>query len=125
MSPITNEEPQVPEQEEDRNPMAINLQDMERELTRMEAASHKEILERLRERWGSSKDAHLYQELEMNKKRWMLSALYTMDTDVDNDSSKPSSQKIAAKRADKVLVIHENKGEFLSVGSIRALTNIS
>ncbi len=59
--------------------MALDLTGMQREMRKMKAASQDLILFRLREAWGAADDAVLYKELEMEKKRWMLSALHNMD----------------------------------------------
>jgi len=44
----------------------------------MAAASAEIVVVRLNENWGNSSDASFYRELEMEKKRWMLSALQNM-----------------------------------------------
>ncbi|KAK5656165.1 hypothetical protein OQA88_4925 [Cercophora sp. LCS_1] len=56
----------------------LDLHGMQREITLMTSASAQIVITRLNEDWGKSKDASFYKELEMEKKRWMLSALYKM-----------------------------------------------
>ena len=84
--------------------MALDLAGMQREVKRMAAASPQIILVRLREEWGAAADAALYKELEMEKKRWMLSALYHMDH-TQNTKIKVRSN------SDKVLAFFETQGE--------------
>jgi hypothetical protein len=58
--------------------MSLDLVAMQREIARMAAASAEIVTVRLNENWGNSSDASFYRELEMEKKRWMLSALQNM-----------------------------------------------
>ncbi|KAK4453141.1 hypothetical protein QBC34DRAFT_217652 [Podospora aff. communis PSN243] len=58
--------------------MSLDLVAMQREIARMAAASAEIVTVRLNENWGNSTDASFYRELEMEKKRWMLSALHNM-----------------------------------------------
>jgi len=84
-------------QDDDSTSMALDLAGMQREVKRMAAAGPQIVLLRLREEWDSSTDAALYKELEMEKKRWMLSALHNMDPPpVASAESGPKDQKILA-----------------------------
>ncbi len=65
--------------EEEPDPTAMDLSGMQREVKRMAAAPPQIILLRLREQWDSTADPVLYKESEMEKQRWMLSALHNMD----------------------------------------------
>ena len=82
---------------DDSTSMALDLAGMQREVKRMAAAGPRIVLLRLREEWGSSTDAALYKELEMEKKRWMLSALHNMDPPPNTGvKTEPKNQKILA-----------------------------
>ena len=90
--------------------MSLDLNGMQRELKRMAAASPSIILVRLKEEWGKADDATLYKELEMEKKRWMLSALHNMDRNLEAESSRPSPSRLPTSRPPKVLALHESQG---------------
>jgi hypothetical protein len=59
--------------------LAQNLTAVQKEFQRMAAATPRITLIRLTEQWGNASDASFYKELEVDKKRWMLSALYGLD----------------------------------------------
>lgn len=93
----------------DETIMSMDLHGMQREIRRMAAATPETILLRLKESWGPSHDAALYKELEIEKKRWMLSALHNLDPpDLDTSTSAPS--KTAAAKAHKILALYESQG---------------
>ncbi|KAE9379610.1 hypothetical protein N431DRAFT_398005 [Stipitochalara longipes BDJ] len=74
------EPPSRPSKEKRRDPSRqrappVELQLLQRNIRRMEAASPKIILERLKEEWVEVADASVYKELELEKQLWMLSAL--------------------------------------------------
>lgn len=89
----------------------INLDAMRRDIKRMAAASCRIRLTRLKEAWGCSDDANLYKELEMERKRWMLSSLDNMDKPVDLVPAKHTPLKTTAKKARKVLALYESQGK--------------
>ncbi|KAM0274888.1 hypothetical protein ACHAQH_007777 [Verticillium albo-atrum] len=89
--------------------LSLNLNGMQREVKRMAAASPEIRFVRLTESWGVSDDANLYKELEMEKKRWMLSTLDNLDKAVDLDPTKHVPWKIAAAKAKKVLALYESQ----------------
>ncbi|KAK0626468.1 hypothetical protein B0T14DRAFT_562374 [Immersiella caudata] len=70
--------PSPRKQDASQHPMSLDLVAMQREIARMAAASAEIVTVRLNENWGNSTDASFYRELEMEKKRWMLSALHNM-----------------------------------------------
>lgn len=84
---------------------------MKHELEMMAVSDLATFLEHLREPGEDTKDAIQYKEFETDKKRWMLSALYNMDTSVKEavSSHLPPQQPGAERR--KVLVLHESDGE--------------
>ncbi|KAJ2902312.1 hypothetical protein MKZ38_000702 [Zalerion maritima] len=96
-----------PVQRNDSNPMSLDLNGMMRELKRMAAASPKLTLLRLSEEWGKSTDAMLYKELEMEKKRWMLAALYNIDRNLEQDLMERESR--SPVRQEKILALYENQ----------------
>lgn len=51
---------------------------MQTEILQMAAADLDTYWKRLTEQWGAWADAALYKELEMERKRWLLSALYSI-----------------------------------------------
>lgn len=107
----------------DDNSMALDLHGMGREIEMMAAADPTIILQRLREVWGGSKDVSLYKEVEMEKKRWMLSALHNMDPTVD--TSRPSTLRVPLERVQKVLALYESEGKSWGVDDIDALYQIA
>ncbi|KAK3940787.1 hypothetical protein QBC46DRAFT_312766 [Diplogelasinospora grovesii] len=66
-------------EEPEADSISLDLAGMHREIMRMAVASPQIMLNRMNEAWGSATDARFYKEAEMEKKRWMLSAMYTMD----------------------------------------------
>ena len=91
--------------------MSLDLKGMIRELKRMAAASPKLILLRLSEEWGKSTDASLYKELELEKKRWMLTALHNIDHNLEEDLMSNDTEQLEGQH--KVLAFYENQGESL------------
>ncbi|GKT66699.1 hypothetical protein ColTof4_04189 [Colletotrichum tofieldiae] len=107
-NPMTEHAPEGTLEVEDGLAMSMDLNSMQREIRRMAAASHSIRLLRLKEVWGDTTDANLYKELEMEKKRWMLSSLHNMDKQVDkNQAVHPS--KITPAKAKKVLALYETQ----------------
>jgi hypothetical protein len=92
------------------NSISIDLASMQREVKRMAAASPRIILVRLNEEWDSGNDASLYKELEMEKKQWMLSALYNMNRPKEDDSLS-GNQSLALKNGKK-LALFECQGTY-------------
>ncbi|KAH7409443.1 hypothetical protein BKA64DRAFT_705208 [Cadophora sp. MPI-SDFR-AT-0126] len=88
---------------------------LQRSIRRMEAASPKIVLERLKEEWVEVADASVYRELELEKQLWMLTALRTLK----NKSSPEDLVNSALARPTKVLSLYENHA---SASSLSALT---
>lgn len=99
-----------PDELENDTGLSLDLSGMQREIKRMGVASDNIRLIRLKETWGVSDEGGLYKELEMDKKRWMLSSLDHMDQPVDLDPAKPAPLKAAAARSKKVLALYESQG---------------
>lgn len=104
--------------------MSMDLNGMQREIRRMAAASHSIRLLRLKEVWGETTDASLYKELEMEKKRWMLSSLHNMDKPVEVDQPKAHPNKITPAKAKKVLALYETQGTWKQIQVLVTLTDL-
>lgn len=104
--------------------MSMDLNGMQREIRRMAAASHSIRLLRLKEVWGETTDASLYKELEMEKKRWMLSSLHNMDKPVEVDQAKAHPNKITPAKAKKILALYETQGKWRQTQLFVTPTNL-
>lgn len=127
VSPV--EEAVVPIGSEEINQLALDLASMQREANRMLEASPRTMLLRLKAKWGDRNvhsaletgtesmqgdadiaidQALMYKELEMDRKRWMLSALHHMEinTQPRNVLSKP---KVKPK-VQKILSLFDSQG---------------
>lgn len=80
---------------------------LQKNLRRMEAASPKIILERLKEEWIEVADASVYRELELEKQLWMLSALRTLKS---KNSLVDKLEPPLLGQA-KILSLYENHGK--------------
>ena len=99
------------------------LTHLRRSIRRMEAASAKIMLERLREEWNEVADAAVYRELELEKQLWMLCALRSLNKKKDlNKTTSVSSEKSAEPA--KVLSLFENHGLSPDI-HLKKRTNIS
>lgn len=127
VSPI--DEVVVPIGSDEINQLALDLASMQREACRMLEASPRTILLRLKARWGDQ-DLHvslesstesmqenvdvavdqamMYKELEMDRKRWMLSALHHMETK-SQPSTLISKPKVKPK-VQKILSLFDSQG---------------
>ena len=83
----------------------LDLHAVQREMAKMAAASPHIISVRLKEDWGSSVDASFYKELEMEKQRWMLSALRTLNKPAIDSS-------INGGEGQKILALYESQGMY-------------
>jgi len=89
-----------------QSPMStLDLHAVQREMAKMAAASPHIISVRLKEDWGSSVDASFYKELEMEKQRWMLSALRTLNKPAIDSS-------INGGEGQKILALYESQGMY-------------
>lgn len=88
---------------DDATSMSLNISGMQREILNMAAADQDTYWKRLTEEdWGTWADAALYKELEMERKRWLLSAMYSI-------SPKPNTG-VQAPGERHILSFFENKG---------------
>jgi hypothetical protein len=88
-------------------PHSSELTHLQKSIRKMDAASPKIILERLKEEWMGVADASIYRELELEKQLWMLAALRALYA--DDTSASPDEPSSLASR--KVLSLFENKGK--------------
>ncbi|KJR80420.1 uncharacterized protein SPSK_05003 [Sporothrix schenckii 1099-18] len=70
----------VAAQEDDRlTSLSLSLSGIQKEIQKMASADSETFWKRLTEQWGTWADAALYKALEMDRKRWLLSALYSIN----------------------------------------------
>jgi hypothetical protein len=111
---------------------SIEILHLQRSIRRMEAASKKIMLERLREEWTEIADASVYRELELEKQMWMLTALRSFDGRRNIDGSRCGTPVFGEQRGlhrivegrserrrrrgvnerGKVLSLYENHGQY-------------
>ena len=86
----------------------VEIQLLRRSIRRMEAASPKIVLERLKEEWVEVADASVYRELELEKQLWMLSALRGLkkSTTIPDVMANAPASGIT-----KILSLYENHGK--------------
>ncbi|KAK3325327.1 hypothetical protein B0H66DRAFT_615829 [Apodospora peruviana] len=85
--------------------ISVDLEVMKNEIKKMAAACPQSILVKLNEEWGTVADPGFYKEVEMSRKRWMLSALdYLKDT---NES--PEQDSHPSSKDEKVLALFESQ----------------
>jgi hypothetical protein len=96
-----------------QRPPPVELQLLQRNIRRMEAASPKIILERLKEEWVEVVDASVYRELELEKQLWMLSALRSLKK--KSSMTHESDTNVPASSIAKTLSLYENHGRVLPV----------
>ena len=87
----------------------VELQLLQRNIRRMEAASPKIILERLKEEWVEVADASVYRELELEKQLWMLSALHGLKK--KSETIQEGNTYIPLSGIKKILSLYENHGK--------------
>ncbi|KAL5327096.1 hypothetical protein ACEPPN_004787 [Leptodophora sp. 'Broadleaf-Isolate-01'] len=93
---------------------------LQRSIRRMEAASPKIILERLKEEWVEVADAFVYRELELEKQLWMLTALRTLK----NKSSSEETVVSTGSKPTKVLSLYENHASCSSLSGLTTATAV-
>ncbi|KIH88629.1 hypothetical protein SPBR_06718 [Sporothrix brasiliensis 5110] len=59
--------------------LSLSLSGIQKDIQKMAAADSETFWKRLTEQWGTWQDAALYKALEMDRKRWLLSALYSIN----------------------------------------------
>lgn len=85
--------------------VSLDLDAMKKEIKKMASACPQSILVKLNEEWGTAADAGFYKKLEMERKRWMLSALNTLH----DDSNPGDTIDIPAPDEQKILALFESQ----------------
>lgn len=98
-------------QKRHRSPPA-EIQLLRRNIRKMDAASQKIVLERLKEEWVGVADASVYRELELEKQLWMLSALRCLKQTKSSEAAEIKTH-VPASGISKILSLYENHGELL------------
>ncbi|KAK4215929.1 hypothetical protein QBC37DRAFT_311426 [Rhypophila decipiens] len=86
--------------------VSLDLDAMKKEIKKMAVACPQSILVKLNEAYGTTADAGFYKRLEMERKRWMLSAL---DAIHDQAKSVGGLDEIPAPEEQKVLAAYESQ----------------
>ncbi|KAK8065654.1 hypothetical protein PG997_012401 [Apiospora hydei] len=89
--------------------LSPGLSALQREVRIMAAAGPELILANLKAGMGDATDAMVYKELEMNKKRWMFSALHQGEGYASLDQTIPPRDLQSTSRPPKVLAIYETQ----------------
>jgi hypothetical protein len=97
--------------ERKRMPRSSELTHLQNNIRKMNAASPKIMLERLKEEWVGVADASIYRELELEKQLWMLAALKSLGADDLSASLNGDSMDACASTSKKILSLYENKGQ--------------
>ncbi|KAF7559841.1 hypothetical protein G7046_g4300 [Stylonectria norvegica] len=87
----------------------LELSTLQREVKRMAAASPDVILSRLKEVWSTTADENVHKELELEKKRWMLSALHHLDPVPGRDTSRQPTAEKPSTEGQKILALYESQ----------------
>lgn len=106
---VTQDLQQTPGSDNDKidASLAMDLADVQRELQKMGAASHQMMLARMTEQWSGSLEGLFFEEHEMEKKRWMLTALHGLNSPPGDDSTRGRN---SAPRPTMMLALFEPKG---------------
>ncbi|EDO04773.1 hypothetical protein SS1G_07256 [Sclerotinia sclerotiorum 1980 UF-70] len=102
-----------------RSPSNSEQTHLQMNIRKMEAASNKIILERLKEEWMQVADASVYRELELEKQLWMLTALRAINRVAKTRDA--SRALTGAPQVGKMLSLYENHEIPVSPASISAV----
>ena len=105
--------PLLPIRNSRRRQPTPELSYLQRNIRRMDAASSKIVLERLKEEWLEVADACVYRELELEKQLWMLTVLQHLKkkSSMDLSFQIESMSLDTAPGATKLLSLYENHGK--------------
>ncbi|KAK7967402.1 uncharacterized protein PG986_001679 [Apiospora aurea] len=101
------------------------LSALQREVRIMAAAGPELILANLKAGMGDATDAMVYKELEMNKKRWMFSALHQGEGYASLDLTIPLRDLQSTSRPPKVLAIYETQASASFLAALHPTMTIS
>ena len=85
----------------------MDLAAVQREVLKMEMATPHVLLARLKEDWDRILDPNLHEEIEMEKKRWMIAALNNLNRFF---SIKDQSLKSVIFQKETLLALYESRG---------------
>ncbi|KAK8031708.1 hypothetical protein PG990_001442 [Apiospora arundinis] len=106
------------------NYLSPGLTALQREVRIMAAAGPELILANLKAGMGDAADAMVYKELEMNKKRWMFSALHQGEGYANLDQTIPA-REVRSTRPPKVLAIYETQASASFLAALHPNMTIS
>lgn len=111
--------PLLPLRSSRRKQPPLELSHLQRSIQRMDAASSKIVLERLKEDWLEVADASVYRELELEKQLWMLTALQHLKnkSSMNLTDHRKSISLDKATAATKMLSLYENHGKTTPLSS--------
>ncbi|TVY49783.1 hypothetical protein LCER1_G008132 [Lachnellula cervina] len=98
----------------------LEVTHLQRSIRRMEAASPRIILERLKEEWLEIADASVYRELELEKQLWMLSALRSLR----KSSETPTEENNRPSATAKALSLYENHASASFLSALAPFTDM-
>ncbi|KAL1898933.1 hypothetical protein Cpir12675_001686 [Ceratocystis pirilliformis] len=75
----------------------------------MKSACDKTILFALNRNWGSEQDATVYREMEMEKKRWMLTAIHSISQEEERKPL-PTGLVVKSSHAGRIMCLFESPG---------------
>ena len=93
-----------------QNEVSISIQDtspLRKNVERMKAAGPDIVLSRLKEVWNTTPNTKLHDEVEAERKRWMLSTLHHLDLVRDPEPSQESM--ISPDKVQKLLALYESQ----------------
>ena len=91
--------------------MSPDIVALQREVQMMSMASSELILANIKAGMGATSDSMIYKELEMTKKRWMLSALHKLGgyADLEHLNNIPDGE--GSSYAPRILALYETQGK--------------
>jgi hypothetical protein len=79
----------------------------------MAAAGPDIVLSRLKEGWKTTPNTALHEEVEMEKKRWMLSTLHHLD--LIRDPEQVQDSMVSPDQVKNLLALYDSRCKFVSV----------
>jgi Fe2+ or Zn2+ uptake regulation protein len=102
----------LPQKKKDRKQSLTTseLSLLQKTIRKMDAASSKIVLERLKEEWTEVVDASVYRELELEKQLWMLAGLKALNKD-KSATNFDKHRGVSTATSRKMLSLYENQGQ--------------